>query len=383
MAGAFRAGDIDYRLLQTLVFRTDLITDPQVLARVDGELAVRVARWPSMTHGRLAGEIDRVVAKADPDAVRARRVAVRDREVWIGESQSGMGEVAARLCWPDAAALDKRLDALAATVCDGDPRTRDQRRADALGVLAAGGDRLGCQCGGSTCPGSGRPAGPVVIHVVAEQSTLEGRSDAPGSLLGADSVVGAEVLAEVAKSAKRRPLTAPSEAEPHYVPSANLATFVRARDLTCRAPGCDRPATDCDLDHTVPYADGGATHPSNLKCLCRTHHLLKTFWGWRDKQLPDGTVVWTAPSGQIYVTTPGSAVLFPALCAPTGEFPRLVVTPGVRCEGREAMMPTRTRTRAQNRADRINGERAHNCRKRHAALAARPATATDPDPPPF
>ena len=94
-------------------------------------------------------------------------------------------------------------------------------------------------------------------------------------------------------------------------------------------------------------------------------------------------MVWTAPSGQIYVTTPGSAVLFPALCAPTGEFPRLVVTPGVRCEGREAMMPTRTRTRAQNRADRINGERAHNCRKRHAALAARPATATDPDPPPF
>jgi hypothetical protein len=24
----------------------------------------------------------------------------------------------------------------------------------------------------------------------------------------------------------------------------------------------------------------------------RCHHLLKTFWGWRDKQLPDGTVIW-------------------------------------------------------------------------------------------
>ena len=39
----------------------------------------------------------------------------------------------------------------------------------------------------------------------------------------------------------------------------------------------------------VPYADGGVTHASNLKCECRIHHLLKTFWGWRDTQLPDGT----------------------------------------------------------------------------------------------
>jgi hypothetical protein len=34
----------------------------------------------------------------------------------------------------------------------------------------------------------------------------------------------------------------------------------------------------------------------------RCHHLLKTFWaganGWRDEQLRDGTVIWTAPTGQ-------------------------------------------------------------------------------------
>lgn len=43
-----------------------------------------------------------------------------------------------------------------------------------------------------------------------------------------------------------------------------------------RAPGCDRPATQADLDHTIPYADGGATYPSNLKCVCRTHYVVKT-----------------------------------------------------------------------------------------------------------
>ena len=56
------------------------------------------------------------------------------------------------------------------------------------------------------------------------------------------------------------------------MPSTALADFVRCRDLTCRFPGCDHPAIDCDLDHTIPYAQGGPTHAGNLKCYCRTHH---------------------------------------------------------------------------------------------------------------
>src|SRR5580698_3210859 len=49
------AGDIDYRTFQTIVYRTDLITDSDVLAAVDAELAVKVARWPGITQGRLGG----------------------------------------------------------------------------------------------------------------------------------------------------------------------------------------------------------------------------------------------------------------------------------------------------------------------------------------
>ena len=83
VAAVFRGGNIDYRLFQTMVFRTDLITDPAVLATVDAELAVRASRWPSMTQGRLATEIDRVVAHRDPDAVRRTRERVQSREVAI------------------------------------------------------------------------------------------------------------------------------------------------------------------------------------------------------------------------------------------------------------------------------------------------------------
>ena len=102
--------------------------------------------------------------------------------------------------------------------------------------------------------------------------------------------------------------------EPRYRPSKKLADFVRCRDLTCRFPGCHEPATNCDLDHTIPWPYG-PTQASNLKTVCRRHHLLKTFWpGWQDRQYPDGTVQWTAPDGQVHVTTPGSRLPFPELC---------------------------------------------------------------------
>ncbi|OCB34365.1 hypothetical protein A5676_02380 [Mycobacterium malmoense] len=361
VAAVFRAGDIGLRLFQTLVYRTDLITDPEVLAAVDGELAMRAPRWPSMTRGRLAGAVDKVVASADVDAVRRREQCRAERGVWVEDLEGGMSEIRGGLFSPDGHALDRRLDALADTVCAQDPRSRDQLRADALGALAASADRLGCRCGRADCAAAQRPAtSPVVIHVVAERASVEGRGSAPGSELGADGLISAELIAELAGSAKLVAVGAPARAEPRYTPSAGLADFVRCRDLTCRAPGCDRPAVDCDIDHTIPYAQGGPTHPSNLKVLCRQHHLLKTFWGWRDEQLPDGTLIWRLPDGHTYVTTPGSALLFPTLCAPTGDPPLPPAPAAERCGQRTAMMPLRTRTRAQNRAQRIDTERHHN-----------------------
>jgi hypothetical protein len=249
-----------------------------------------MVRWPSLTRGRLAAAIDAIVGGADPDAVRRVRERGRGREAVIGGIEGGLSEVSARLFATDAAVLDARLDALADAVCETDPRSRDERRADALGALAAGAERLGCQCQTPECGAGAAPVKPVVIHVVAEQSALGGRGRA--AMVGGDGLIPAEVVVELAKSARLVPVAPPAQgaqAEAHYVPSKKLADFVRCRDLTCRAPGCDRPATESDIDHTIAYKDGGATHPSNLKCLCRLHHLLKTFWGWRDKQLPDGT----------------------------------------------------------------------------------------------
>jgi hypothetical protein len=389
---AFQDGDIDYRSFQTVVFRTELITDADALARVDALLAVRLSRCPSLTRGRLAAEVDRVVAAVDRDAVRRAREAVKDRFVDVDNTDAHVAFVTGSVLATAGHALDCRLNELAGTVCDADPRTREQRRADALGALAAGSDRLVCGCQSSNCAAAARAcSGNVVIHVVAEQATVDGSGTTPGVVAGAEGLIPAQMVAEVAKYARVRPLTTPGDApEPRYIPSAGLADFVRCRDLTCRAPGCDRPATACDLDHTVAFRDGGWTHASNLKALCRKHHLLKTFGGWRDKQLPDGTVVWLLPDGHTYTTRPGSAMLFPNLCASTGDLP---APPADRaddyCGDRTVMMPKRRRTRAQNRADRIAAERRENHRARtgqarQSAAHARPIPPeTDHDPPPF
>lgn len=385
---AFRAGDIDYRAFQTIVFRTDLITDADVLTKVDARLAALLSRRPSITRGGLAAAVDQVVAKVDRDAVRRAARAGKDRFVDVVDDGSGMAWVDGCVFGTDGHALDRRLDEIAGSVCDADPRSRKQRRADALGALASGVNRLVCGCGSAGCPAAGGPApkSNVVIHVIAERSTVDGTGATPGVVPGLEGLIPAERIAELAKAARLQPVIRPAEdPEPGYVPSAKLADFVRCRDLTCRAPGCDQPAVACDVDHTVAYADGGRTHASNLKCLCRRHHLLKTFWGWRDMQLPDGTVIWTLPDGHTYVTMPGSALLFPHLCAPTGDLPAVVPTPDVRCGSRVSMMPGRTRTRAQNRAHRVAAERRHNRQNRQAAHAAQsPPPPRDPEePPPF
>ncbi len=345
------AGDIDYRTFQTIVYRTDLITDPDVLAAVDASLAAKVARWRGVTQGRIGGYVDQVVARADRDAVRRRRERRGDRELSIWGDADGLTEIFGRLLTTDAHAVDARLDALAATVCADDPRTRNQRRADAMGALAMGADRLSCRCGQTQCPAATSPVpSPVVIHVIADEATLDGSASTPGSMIGSDALLPAELIADLAKSAKLRPLIHPADAPPErgYTPSRALADFVRCRDLTCRFPGCDKPAVGCDLDHTIPHRDGGPTHASNLKSLCRLHHLIKTFWGWHDQQLPDGTVIWTSPSGQTYVTTPGSALLFPSLCAPTPmTVAPVLISARSQCASRAAMMPRRRRTRAR------------------------------------
>jgi hypothetical protein len=115
--------------------------------------------------------------------------------------------------------------------------------------------------------------------------------------------------------------------------------------------------------------------------------LIKTFYGglggWTDRQLPNGTIILTAPSGHTYRTEAHGAALFPTLGQSTGELP-LPPTVEEPSPYRDVMMPRRKQTREQNSRDRITAERrerteliAEEERQRQAWLAA------NYEPPPF
>jgi hypothetical protein len=90
-----------------------------------------------------------------------------------------------------------------------------------------------------------------------------------------------------------------------YTPSADQQVFVHVRDRTCRFPTCGQRVGWADADHVIPHAHGGATDCTNLCCLCRSHHRLKTFArGWRFEMDADGTLHVTTPSGITRTTRP-------------------------------------------------------------------------------
>ncbi len=270
----FVAGQVDFRVIAAAIFRTDLVTDKGALAKIDAQLARKAPAWNKLSREKITELVDWMVIELDPDAVRVARQFDLDRHIEVQPGQNGMAEIWGSVRAPDAAAFDAKLNELAATVCPDDPRTKTQRRADALTPLAADAATMPCTCGSDECPTASceQPTPAIIINLLAETATVEGNSDKPGYLPGYGAVP-AEMVTELAKQATLRPVVVPKDlvAEPQYRPSAALTRFIRCRDLTCRWPGCDQPATVSDIDHTVPYPVG-PTHPSNNKPYCRIHY---------------------------------------------------------------------------------------------------------------
>ncbi|MDT5334515.1 MAG: hypothetical protein QOD90_20 [Mycobacterium sp.] len=388
VSAIFAKGEIDLAMVHAIVNRTELIEDPESLTAVDAALAERAPGWTKYSRRSIAEYIDSWIGRFDQAGVREKRKPTDNRYLDVRGSGEGMAGIWGNLHVNDAIVFDGRIDELVATVCPNDPRTKAQLRADAVRALSERADRMVCTCGDANC--TGEQPGPdrdIVIHVLAESSTVDGDDAAPGYVSGFGPIA-ADTLRAFAKRARRKAFTIPRDAvaEPGYRPSVALAEFVRFRDLHCRFPGCDVPAARCDIDHTIPWP-AGPTHPSNTKCLCRKNHLLKTFYvgpgGWRDRQLPDGTVVWTAPTGQTYTTKPGGPLYFPALGQPTGVLV-LPLAPAESDPQRDRMMPRRQRTRAEDVAQRHAAERRRNEARIAAEEHRRGLRETgDCDPPPF
>jgi hypothetical protein len=81
---------------------------------------------------------------------------------------------------------------------------------------------------------------------------------------------------------------------------AHLRRAVTTRHPHCAFPGCEQPASVCDIHHIIPRSRGGPTSLANLVTMCVFHHLTVIHrWGWQLRLNSDGTTTATSPYGQV------------------------------------------------------------------------------------
>lgn len=296
----------------------------EVIARTAHDLPTAVlpaferevlARACALTSGETATLARRVRARLDREGEEARRAAARRHEdvrVWV--EGDGLACLMARLPIADAARVHEAIQARAREVevaCDA---TVGQRRV--RGLIEAV-----CGIGDSGSTG-------VQVLVTVDLATLAGLADAAALVRlghGAPEPITATALRDLLSdpavpATLRRLVTDPAtgalvdRGREAYRVTDSLRAFLVTRDGTCRFPGCSRSATTCDVDHAVPWGDGGSTDRSNLGPLCRRHHLLKTHGGWSIEHVePDGRTIWRAPDDRRVVFHP-----FPVADPPIG-----------------------------------------------------------------
>ena len=173
----------------------------------------------------------------------------------------------------------------------------DAHRADAMTAIAA----LFLETNEDQVMNHGRP---ITVNLTIDLPTLLGLSENPGQLSGYGAIP-ATVARELAADGKwRKFITDPTTGilldfgRESYLPPQALRDFLLARDKTCRFPGCRRSGVKGEIDHAVPWEEGGETSRSNLGLLCKRHHQLKTHGGWKLESFEDGSCEWTSPLGK-------------------------------------------------------------------------------------
>ncbi|KQQ05863.1 MULTISPECIES: HNH endonuclease signature motif containing protein [unclassified Rathayibacter] len=286
------------------------------------ERAAELALTTTPTQLRRA--VDRLRDELHDEPLEKRHArAKEDRGVWLTPETDGMATLSAYLPAPVAVGVYNRLDRIARILRDGtdgngecgDERTLAQLRADALADLLCDGDIAGTTplSDGTTTP-TFVPGIRAEVRLTLAASTAAGLDDAHADLDGCGAIPAATARHLVGIAATfTRVLTDPdtgtvaSVGRTLRVPPPQMRLHLQLRDQTCRFPGCTRPASTAEADHTIEWRNGGETALSNLASLCTAHHHVRHGDRWTYRLHPDGTTDWTTPTGR-HVTTPPPAL---------------------------------------------------------------------------
>src|SRR4051812_32967531 len=306
---ALTRGDLDERRAQTLADTLEH-TRPALAARVED---VVLPEAGALGFAALKRRILAVLLELDPAwADRNRELAEKNSDVFLEPDHDGMATLGAALPVAEAAEGYDFINTLAQTAkADGDARPIGQIRAEIYSLLVRGaaigaiGVRATLSITAALESLEGAGTGPADVNgfaitpaALAELlrrigaiglQTPEGGAltfavtDADGRILATLS------LPDLQRAVRRGQGAGPPAATERYTPTAEQREFLTTRDRSCRMPFCGQRVGWADRDHVVPHAQGGVTTCSNLCCLCRSHHRLKTFArGWLFVMQPDG-----------------------------------------------------------------------------------------------
>jgi hypothetical protein len=294
-----RVGRIDLTRARVLVDDTSHLAADDA-RRVITEIIDEAA---GLTTGQLRALLKRRCAVADTDdAAKRYQRGIEDRRLVAQPNPDGTGDLYGLNLPPDRVmAIRRRIDRLARHLRrNGEARTMDQLRADVYLDLLDG----------TTVDDSATGEAPVTLTV--DLATLLDLDDTPGEIPG-----WGPVIADIARTIVDRQhdsewrvhVTDPdtgqviADGTTRRRPTTALRRTVEAHHRTCLFPGCRTPASDCDLDHRIPWTHGGPTTRHNLAPLCRHDHTAKHQRRWTLTSQGAGWYTWTSPLGHTYMVT--------------------------------------------------------------------------------
>ena len=279
------AGQLSYAHAVSLVRATKDL-DPVVAGQVEERVLTRA---PQQTVGQFRSSIRRAVLTLDPrDAEQKHQTAAEQRRVCVEPADDGMAWINAHLDAAGAQTVMTAVNAVAKKIAEQtdtelakavgagghDCRSADQLRADALVAICAA--VLNDDIDGLPKVGTWQGQRPQ-IQVTVALSTLLGLDEQPGELAGYGPITAEHARRLAADPTGTWHRLIHDEhgrlidyGRTRYRPPQDLTDHVIARDRTCRGPNCHRDARRTELDHLVPWAEGGQTNAANLTPLCPT-----------------------------------------------------------------------------------------------------------------
>ncbi|OJW00016.1 MAG: hypothetical protein BGO47_08175 [Microbacterium sp. 67-17] len=294
---------VTVRHAEILVDDLDVL-DREVAARLVGR-ALGLAQ--SLPVGSFRRALRRLIERETaPTLTERHEVAVRGRRIMVEPAGDSMSWVHALVPSVEAHAIFGRVTQKAVVIRDHDrgstrggesdgsvERSLDEIRADVFCDLLIDG----------TVPQHPKQARGIQATVVVTVPALallgvEGVTD-PAEVEGVGPIP-IDTARELASGASgwMRVLTHPetgaviSVGRTRYRPPPELAKLVKWRADRCMGPGCSKPASQCQIDHSVAWEHGGETSVTNTAPLCQGHHTVRHHGGWVITHLDDGSLEW-------------------------------------------------------------------------------------------